>query len=81
MRLIGIGKYNTMEIPIGEDISKEEYDKKLNRLNNEYKNIIKTTDDYELVETIKNILSEEEINNKLENLKHRYDNGYPFIQN
>lgn len=79
MRLIGIGKYNTMEIPIGEDVSKEEYDKKLNRLNNEYKNIIKTTDDYELLETIKNILSDEEIGNKLDYFKHRYDKGFPFI--
>ena len=81
MRLIGIGKYNTMEIPIGEDISKEEYDNKLNRLSNEYKDIVKTTNEYELIEIIKNKITEEEINNKLEYLKHRYDNGYPFIQN
>ena len=79
MKLIGLGKYNTMEIPIDEDISKEEYDKKLNRLSNEYKNIIKTTDDYELIETIKNTLLDEEINNKLYYLKHRYDKGFPFV--
>ena len=65
MRLLGLGKYSSTTVTTKEDIKQEKLDEYINMLNNEYKVVLKTTDDYELIEQIKGNLSEEEIELKL----------------
>lgn len=65
MRLLGLGKYSSTTVTAKEDIKQEKLDEYINMLNNEYKLVLKTTDDYKLIEQIKGDLSEEEIELKL----------------
>ena len=65
MRLLGLGKYSSTTVTTKKDIKQEKLDEYINMLNNEYKIVLKTTDDYELIEQIKGNLSEEEIELKL----------------
>ena len=65
MRLLGLDKYSSTTVTTKKDIEQEKLDEYINMLNNEYNIVLKTTDDYKLIEQIKGNLSEEEIELKL----------------
>lgn len=69
MKLIGIGKFNRTTVSMKDDIEKDKYDKYMSMLNNDYKNILKVTDDYKLIEQVKGSFTDEEISLKLELIK------------
>lgn len=69
MKLIGIGKFNRTTVSMKDNIEKDKYDKYVNMLNNDYKNILKVTDEYKLIEQVKGEYSDEDISLNLELIK------------